>query len=198
MIHNSAGPSDPGAGFSRARRRSMRPRKASDSLSVTGTTRSSSIVHSAAIQGQSATIATFSPSARARKSAFRHPPVHQSGKGLPAAWQKPSIWERFAFAAEQIRCSIWATSGKRVKVRSGPPAIAASQSCTHFPVELFQTLAVSSAALTPRYFFSQTSAGQESIFSKSVTLRVGTAGGGVERKAKSYSPASASGSRRAS
>ena len=40
-----------------------------------------------------------------------------------------------------------------------PSAIAASQSCTHFPVDEFQTLRLSSAALTPRYFFNQMSAG---------------------------------------
>ena len=117
----------------------MRPRKESVVLSLTLTARSPSMVHSVAIQGQSETVATFSPSTRARKSAFCQPPVHQSGKDFPAASQRPATWERFASAAAQMRRSISETFGKRVNAFSASPAIAASQSCTHFPLEVFQT-----------------------------------------------------------
>src|SRR6202022_1555367 len=138
---------------------------------------SPSIVHSVAIQGQSLTVASLSPSARARKSAFRQPPVHQSGKGLPAASQRLATWQRFASAAAQMRRSISKRSGKRVNALLVPAAISASQSCTHLPLEVFQTFPFSSGALTPRYFFSQTSAGVESSVSNSLTLKVGTTGG---------------------
>ena len=135
------------------------------------------MVHSVAIHGQPAIVASLSPRTRARKTAFCQPPVHQSGNGLPAASQKRATSERFASAATQMRRSISADSGKRVNVLLVPAAIAASQSCTHFPVEVFQTLPFSSAALTPRYLFNHTSAGAERNCSNSLTLKVGMTGG---------------------
>src|SRR3982074_1410028 len=96
-----------------------------------------------------------------------------------------------------MRCSISEEFGKRVNVRSAPVAIFASQSCTHFPLDVFQTFPFSSAALTPRYLFNQTSAGAERSCSNSLTLKVGITGG-LERNAKSYSPARTVESRRAS
>ena len=154
-------------------------------------------VHSVATHGQSVTVVSLSARARARKRALRQPPHHQSGSDFPAARQRCATSERFVSAAAQTRRPISVESGRRVNVFAVPLAIAASQSCTHFPVELFQTFSPSSAALTPSYFFNQTSAGSERSFSNSLTLRVGTTNG-LERNAKSYSPVRTVGSRRAS
>src|SRR5436305_13596718 len=100
--------------------------------------------------------------------------------------QRSVTSERYVSAAVQTRRSISVESGRRVNVFTVPVATAASQSCTHFPVELFQTLSLSSAALTSRYIFNQTTSGAATCWSKSLTLSVGTTAG-FDRNAKSYS-----------
>src|SRR6266513_3429308 len=197
MIQRSSAASEPALGALRASNKSIRPRNESTASSIPLTARSPLIVHSVAMLGQSVTVPSFSARARARKTALRQPPHHQSGNGFPAAWQRCATSERFISAAAQTRLSISAEFGRRVNVFAVPAAIAASQSCTHFPVELFQTLPLSSAALTPRYFLNQTRPGAAISCSKSLTLKVGTTGG-FEWNAKSYSREGTLGSRRAS
>src|SRR4030095_13328223 len=174
----------------------IRPRNESVAFLATLTARSS-IVHSVAIHGQSVTVPSFSARARARNIALRQPPAHQSGSGFPAARQSCATLELFVSAAAQTRRPISVKSGRRVNVFAVPMAIAASQSCTHFPVELFQTFSLSSAALTPRYFFNQTRPGAAVSWSKSLTLIVGHTEV-FDGKAKSYSPDGTLRSRRAS
>src|SRR6266478_3056801 len=197
MTQRSSVASEPALGALHASSRSIRPRNESVAFSFTLTARSSSIAHSVAIHDQPMTAPSFSARTRPRKRALRQPPAHQSGTGFPAALQRCATSERFVSAAAQTRCSISVESGRRVNVFTVPAATAASQSCTHFPVELFQTLSLSSAALTPRYFFNQTRAGAAMSWSNSLTLKVGTTGD-FDRNAKSYSRDEALGSRRAS
>src|SRR6266498_1514154 len=197
MIQRSSVASEPALGALRASSKSIRPRNESATDPVVSTANSPSIVRSVAIHGQSVTVPSFSARARARKTALRQPPDHQSGSGFLAAWQRCATSERLVSAAAQTHRSISVGSGRRVNVFAVPAAIAASQSCTHFPLALFQRLPLLSAAFTPRYFFNQTRAGTAMSWSNSLTLRIGTRNG-FERNAKSYSPDETLGSRRAS